>query len=172
MKNVLIVVDMQKDFIDMSLGTKEAEAIVPSVVKLIEEGNFDRIYATMDTHEEDYLETFEGKHLPVEHCIRMSEGWKINEAVDEALMKHDAVYLMKPTFGSLELMRRIEEYEPDSITLCGLCTDICVISNAMLLRAALPETQIKIVKDCCAGVTPEKHEAALEVMASCQMDIV
>lgn len=168
----LIVVDMQNDFIDGALGTKEAVAILPAVKSKIE--NFDgRVIFTRDTHEEEYLSTQEGKNLPVEHCIKDTDGWQINAAL-EALRKEEPVD--KPTFGSValgQLLKAYDTYEEkiESITLIGLCTDICVISNAMLIKAFLPETPISVDAACCAGVTPESHERALDAMAVCQINI-
>lgn len=166
----LIVVDMQKDFIDGSLGTKEAVAIVPNVVKKIEEWD-GCIIATRDTHHQDYLSTQEGKFLPVEHCIKDTEGWQINHDVQTALdKKGDSVQIVdKPTFGSVVLADMLLHGDVSEIELVGLCTDICVVSNALLLKANMPEMPISVDSSCCAGVTPEKHEASLETMRSCQI---
>lgn len=168
---VLIVVDMQNDFIDGSLGTPEAVGIVPRVVEKIRawEGP---VYATQDTHLENYLQTQEGRALPVEHCIQNTSGWQIAPAVSEALGP-DAVRLTKPTFGSRELAGALAELEGpiDEIELIGLCTDICVISNALLLKAFFPEVPISVDAACCAGVTPESHRNALEAMKMCQITI-
>ena len=173
-KKFLIVVDMQNDFIDGALGSKEAEAIVPNVLDRIRacrrEGY--TVIATLDTHSENYPETREGKRLPVPHCIKGTAGWELSPALQEELK--DDRKIEKPTFGSVRLPELVSDLSggcPETIELIGLCTDICVVSNAMLLKAAFPETQIQVRKDCCAGVTPEKHAAALETMASCQMDI-
>ena len=167
----LIVVDMQNDFIDGALGTKEAVAIVPSVKEKIE--NFDgKIIFTRDTHEADYLSTQEGKNLPVEHCVRGTGGWQINAEL-EALRKNEAID--KPSFGSVELAQMLkaenEKEKIESIELIGLCTDICVISNAMLIKAFLPEIPVEVDASCCAGVTPESHQRALDAMAVCQIKI-
>lgn len=168
----LIVVDMQNDFIDGALGTKEAVAILPSVKAKIE--SFDgRVIFTRDTHEEDYLSSQEGKNLPVEHCIKGTDGWQINASLD-ALLKEEPVD--KPTFGSValgQLLKAYDTYEEkiESITLIGLCTDICVISNAMIIKAFLPETSVTVDASCCAGVTPESHKNALEAMKMCQIKI-
>lgn len=175
--NVLVVVDMQKDFIDGSLGTKEAAAIVPAVVEKIRkfEG---KVIATRDTHGEDYLESAEGKHLPVVHCVKDTPGWQINGEVAEALGGKEGVRLIdKPTFGSVELGEYVKqlndtEVPVEKITLAGLCTDICVISNALLLKAYLPEVPIEVDISCCAGVTPRSHEQAAEAMKMCQIEIV
>lgn len=173
MKRLLVVVDMQKDFVDGSLGTKEAVAILPAVKQKIESYPEGTVYATLDTHQTDYLETNEGKHLPVEHCIEGTEGWRIHPEIADSL-RH-AVFVTKPTFGSVKLMEMLKkenEKEPIEIELIGLCTDICVISNALLLKAAMPEINISVDASCCAGVTPEKHAAALETMRSCQIQVI
>ena len=166
----LIVVDMQVDFITGSLGSCDAEAIVPRVAERVRD--FDgRVIFTRDTHFADYLATQEGKKLPVPHCIKGSHGWQISSALDTGR----AVGIIdKITFGSTELARLLKERENEieSITLIGICTDICVISNAMLIKAALPETPLCVVEKCCAGVTPESHKNALSAMAMCQIDIV
>lgn len=178
-KEVLVVVDMQNDFINGALGSKEAEAIVDKVVEKI--AGFDgTIIATYDTHEENYMDTREGKYLPVPHCIRETEGWKLNPNVNAALEKVGYRVVYKPTFGSLELVEIVKNFlrenklsEKDvTITLIGLCTDICVVSNAMLLKANFTEMDIRVDSACCAGVTPEKHEAALETMRSCQIEVL
>lgn len=169
--NVLVVVDMQNDFIDGSLGTKEAVAIVPSVIDKIK--NFEGIVlATRDTHEENYLDTQEGRNLPVKHCIRGTEGWQIRAEIGELI---ESEPIDKPTFGSVKLGERIYEISKrekvESVTLIGLCTDICVISNAMVIKAFLPEVKIIVDSSCCAGVTPESHERALETMKVCQVEV-
>ena len=172
----LIVVDMQNDFIDGSLGTKEAQAIVPAVTERIKALKAEgcAVIATLDTHEENYLDTREGRFLPVRHCIRGTDGWRIRREVRQAL-GDDAVLVEKPTFGSVRLPDIVREMSgpegPEAIELLGLCTDICVVSNAMLLKAAFPETDFTVHADCCAGVTPDKHEAALETMRSCQITV-
>ena len=176
MKKVLVVVDMQKDFVDGSLGSKEAEGIVKAVTEEINK-DYDLILCTQDTHEENYLETNEGKHLPVVHCVRFTPGWQLNKEVEDALFnKEDKVRVItKPTFGSYDLVDILEEYDEKEgvgeITLIGLCTDICVVSNALLIKAAFPEIPIRVRKDCCAGVSPESHEAALLTMKMCQIEI-
>jgi len=169
---ILVVVDMQNDFIDGALGTKEAVAILPAVKTKIE--GFDgRVIFTRDTHEEDYLSSQEGKNLPVEHCIKGSDGWQINESLD-ALRKEEPVD--KPTFGSIALGQLLKAYDTydekiESITLIGLCTDICVISNAMIIKAFLPEIPVIVDASCCAGVTPESHQNALKAMQMCQIKV-
>lgn len=168
---VLVVIDMQNDFIDGALGTPEACAIVPAVVDKIR--NFDGlVLATRDTHGADYLNTQEGRNLPVEHCIKGTKGWELNPEISE-LIKETPID--KPTFGSCELGMRLKELAQheniENITLIGVCTDICVISNAMIIKAFLPEVPVTVVKECCAGVTPESHLRALEAMRSCQIEI-
>lgn len=172
MSELLIVVDMQNDFIDGALGTPEAQAIVPGVVTKMKE--FDGcVLATQDTHTEDYLNTQEGKKLPVEHCIRGTEGWALRPEIAQVLTTEP---IEKPTFGSMGLIdeiRKLQEKETiDSVTLVGICTDICVISNAMLIKAAFPELPVRVEADLCAGVTPESHENALEAMKICQIDVI
>ncbi len=165
--NVLIVVDMQNDFIDGALGTKEAMKIVPRVAEKIKE--FDgTVLFTRDTHETDYLQTQEGRKLPVEHCIRNTEGWQLAPAI-EAL--RTTTPIDKPTFGSIALCEKLKELNPESVTLVGLCTDICVISNAMLIKANFPEIPVLVIENCCAGVTPESHARALEAMKMCQIEV-
>ena len=175
-RKILVAVDLQNDFIDGALGTKEAEAIVPAAAARIREWREAgaEIFATLDTHEANYMETREGKKLPVPHCIRGTEGWQLNPVIREAL--GDCIIVEKPTFGSVRLPDIVREMSgpegPCEIELLGLCTDICVVSNALLLKAAFPEADIRVNSACCAGVTPEKHRAALETMASCQIDIL
>ena len=165
----LIVVDMQKDVIDGALGTKEAQAIVPNVRKKIEEFDGEVIF-TRDTHHKDYLSTQEGRNLPVEHCIEGTAGWEIDKSLQPFCK---GLVVNKPTFGSMALAEEIwERGDAQEITLVGLCTDICVISNAMLLKAAMPEVPIIVDRACCAGVTPQSHENALEAMKMCQITIV
>ena len=171
----LVVVDMQNDFIDMALGTEEAKKIVPAAVKRIVEAkaNGYRILVTKDTHYNNYMDTQEGKRLPVPHCIENTEGWELNKEIAEAV--GDAKCFCKKTFGSTELMEFMkaenEKNPVEEIELIGLCTDICVISNALLLKAALTETEIKVNAECCAGVTPQTHNNALEAMKMCQVTI-
>ncbi len=171
MQKFLIVVDMQNDFIDGALGTAEAVSIVDKVKAKIE--GFDgRVIFTRDTHFADYLTTQEGKNLPVEHCIKGTDGWQIRKELD-ILRKTEAIN--KPTFGSKELGEMLklenEKEELESITLIGLCTDICVISNALLIKVFLPETKIIVDAACCAGVTPDSHKTALNAMKMCQIEI-
>ena len=173
MKRFLIVVDMQKDFVDGALGTREAVAAVPAAVKKIRD--FDgKIFVTYDTHGEDYLRTAEGKKLPVPHCIRGTEGWQFDKSIAAALRDKEYAAVEKTTFGSMDLPRLIEkaaEGEDFSVELIGLCTDICVVSNALLLKASFPEMSVSVDSECCAGVTPQLHEAALATMRSCQIEV-
>lgn len=171
MQNILIVVDMQNDFIDGALGTKEAVSIVPKVKQKIE--NFQgRVLFTRDTHGEDYMDTQEGRKLPVPHCIKGTDGWQIRPELAK-LCKEEPID--KVTFGSSELGALLQEAEQkehvESITFIGLCTDICVISNALLAKAFLPEAQIVVDASCCAGVTPASHKNALEAMKVCQIQV-
>lgn len=173
MKRVLIVVDMQKDFVDGALGSSEAVEIVDTVVEKIR--GFDGpIFVTMDTHDEDYLDTMEGRNLPVKHCIKGTDGWKLNSEVEKALEGKDFIIVEKPTFGSLKLVEMLREYVDCDveIELVGLCTDICVVSNALLLKASFYETPIYVDAGACAGVSPEAHNAALSTMKSCHINVI
>ncbi len=165
MKKTLIVVDMQKDFVDGSLGTKEAVGILENVKKKIEEykNNGDEIIYTRDTHQENYMSTNEGKHLPVIHCIEGTPGWEIYDG----LYVEGSEIVDKPSFGYTGWSK----YSFEQVELIGLCTDICVISNALIIKAFFPEISVSVDAGCCAGVTPEKHEAALETMRSCQVEV-
>ncbi len=173
MKKFLIAVDMQKDFVDGALGTKEAVAIVPAVVEKIKA--FDgMIFVTYDTHFDNYMCTNEGRHLPVPHCIKGTEGWQLDKDVAKALEGKEYTAVEKNTFGSVELPGLIKEAadgEDFTVELIGLCTDICVVSNALLIKASFPEAEIAVDAKCCAGVTPQAHEAALATMASCQISV-
>ena len=173
MRRLLVVVDMQKDFVDGALGTKEALAIVPAVVEKIKSYDAGDVFFTKDTHQKDYMSTQEGSNLPVEHCIEGTPGWELDKEVAKVLRGSKVVN--KPTFGSTDLARMIKGIasgEEIEIELIGLCTDICVVSNALLLKAFMPEVKISVDSACCAGVTPTKHEAALETMRSCQINVV
>ena len=172
MRKILVVVDMQNDFIDGALGTPEALAIVDNVKAKIKEYDKQDIFVTMDTHAPDYLNTQEGKNLPVEHCIKGTEGWLVRSDVAELL--NGANVYEKPTFGSVRLARdlaAIAAEQETEIEIIGLCTDICVVSNALLLKAVMPEVPISVDPACCAGVTPGSHEAALKTMQMCQINI-
>ena len=172
MRNILIVIDMQNDFIAGSLGTPEAAAIVPAVKEKIRSYPPEDVFATLDTHGPDYLQTQEGLMLPVEHCIKGTFGWQLQPELAE-LIREDKRF-EKPTFGSTDLaasVKRMSLEDELEIEIIGLCTDICVISNALMLKAFMPEVRISCDSACCAGVTPEKHEAALETMRSCQINV-
>ena len=167
----LICVDMQNDFIDGALGTKEAEAIVPFVKEKLRKARQEdtEVIFTRDTHFEDYLTTQEGKKLPVEHCIKNTEGWEISREFEVL----DSVIFDKITFGSVELpeyLKKIKDLE--AVELIGLCTDICVISNAMLIKVVFPEITVRVDSSCCAGVTPASHENALNAMKMCQIEVI
>lgn len=197
---VLLLVDVQNDFISGSLANEDAQACIPAIVEKINNFNGDAIFLTMDTHDDNYLETPEGKKLPLKHCIHNTWGWQIDDKVRTAVerKKNEGVkvqYIMKPTFGSVEgvdvdnegnyvtnsslveevfmLESGIQEPIPMEIEICGFCTDICTISNALILKAFTYDfAEITVDSKCCAGVTPEKHKAALEVMRSCQINVI
>lgn len=174
MKNFLVVVDMQKDFVDGSLGTIEAQGIVRNVCEKIK-GFEGEIICTFDTHNENYLDTAEGKKLPVKHCIKGTKGFELDEDVKSALAGKDYTIVEKPTFGSVklpEIIREKAQGEDFTVELIGLCTDICVVSNALLLKANMPEVKVSVDPVCCAGVTPESHEAALKTMQMCQVNVL
>ena len=166
MKKTLVVVDMQKDFIDGALGTKEAVAIVNNVKNKIAmyKENGDEIIFTRDTHQENFMETNEGKHLPVVHCIEGTEGWKIGEGLEV----EGALYIDKPSFGYMNW----KDYDLEEVEIIGLCTDICVVSNALIIKATYPEIKVTVDASCCAGVTPETHKAALTTMKMCQVEVI
>ncbi len=172
MRKILLVIDMQNDFINGSLGTSEAEAIVDRVAEEIRKYPAGDVIATRDTHTEDYLNTQEGRKLPVVHCVEGTSGWELHPQIANALK--NAVVVDKPTFGSrklAEMLEKLAELDELDVTLVGLCTDICVVSNALLIKAFLPETPVRVLADCCAGVTPESHQAALDTMRMCQIEI-
>lgn len=171
MKKLLVVVDMQKDFIDGALGTEEAVKILEPAAEKIrkaKEQGTDIVF-TKDTHHKDYLMTQEGRKLPVPHCVKGTEGWELDGRLKD--LAEGCLVLEKPSFGSLELAALAKDRDYQEIELIGLCTDICVISNAMLLKAALPEAIIRVDPACCAGVTPESHNNALKAMKVCQIEI-
>ncbi|MBQ0004862.1 MAG: cysteine hydrolase [Clostridiales bacterium] len=172
----LVVVDMQNDFVDGCLGTKEAQAISEDIAAMMKEWD-GAVLCTYDTHQEDYLDTLEGHYLPVKHCVKDTDGWQLCPAVEAAAAEVGAVRVMKPAFGSVELPQMIGMMcgfgqKPEEIHLVGVCTDICVISNAMMLKAFCRETPVYVHKDLCAGVTPEQHEAALTAMKPCQIEVI
>lgn len=174
MKHLLVVVDMQKDFVDGALGTAEAVAIVENAAKKIRE--FDgEIFVTYDTHFENYLHTAEGAKLPVPHCIKGTAGWELHPAISESLADKNYTAVEKITFGSTELPKLVKEAVGDEefdVTLIGLCTDICVVSNALILKANFPEKEIHVDAACCAGVTVDTHNAALTTMKMCQINVI
>lgn len=185
---VMVIVDMQNDFVDGALGTKEAQRIVPNIVDKIAKCDENTLVLfTKDTHQDNYLDTQEGKMLPIPHCIENTEGWCINKEIRNAWRNNDSLLtvnsecgmhvtecaIKKPTFGSLDLVELLKKYnyKIESIEIFGVCTDICVISNALLLKANFTEIPITVDASCCAGVTPEKHNHALDVMESCQINV-
>ena len=183
----LILVDLQKDFIDGALGSPEAQAIVPRVVDKINnysDKNNTLVLFTKDTHYDNYMDTLEGSYLPIPHCIENTPGWSINKEISKVVKKHgflsyssDKIInsrVYKNTFGSDDLKAFFEKFKDDieEIEFVGLCTDICVISNVLMARMVLPNTEITVDASCCAGVTPDKHQAALEVMRSCQINVI
>ena len=197
MKKVLVIVDMQNDFVDGALGTPEAQAIVPKVADYIRtHADKDTVLVfTKDTHEVNYMDTQEGKHLPVAHCIKDTYGWELVPAIQEALYDVRDQYhsfdfyppyitdhiVCKPSFGSLDLVNLLYVLDDDTgmqpgdiaeITLMGLCTGICVLSNAMLAKATLPEVPVRVVEECCACVTPDSHKTAIDAMRLCQIEII
>lgn len=181
---ILVVVDMQNDFVDGTLGSEEAKAIVPNVVEKIKECASDNRYAviyTRDTHFKNYMETFEGQHLPVPHCIHMTYGWTINKEVWDASEGATAREVVdKFTFGLHDFpdfiasidVNSFDEWGVESIEIIGVCTDICVVSNAMILKAAYDDIPITVYGNCCAGTSTDAHEAALKVMQMCQIDVI
>lgn len=197
MKKVLVIVDMQNDFVDGALGTPEAQAIVPKVADYIRaHADKDTVLVfTKDTHDVDYMFTQEGKHLPVAHCIKDTHGWELAPAIQEALYdvrnqyhSFDSYFpyitdhiVCKPSFGSLDLVNLLYVLDDDTgmqpgdiaeITLMGLCTDICIFANSVLAKTTLPEIPVRVVADCCAGVTPESHQRALDAMKMLQIEII
>ena len=168
MKKLLIVIDMQKDFVTGALGTKEAVSIVENVIARVQKARKDgeTILFTRDTHDENYLSTQEGTNLPVSHCIKDTDGWQIIDGLYNGELVFD-----KPTFGSVELAKYVRENGFEEAELIGVCTDICVVSNAMLLKAYCPEMKVSVKEDCCAGVTPESHNSAIQTLKSCQVRI-
>ena len=192
MKKVLVIVDMQNDFVDGALGTPEAQTIVPKVADYIRaHADKDTVLVfTKDTHEVNYMETLEGKNLPVAHCIRDTYGWELSPAIQEALYdvrgKYDSCdtyfpymadhVITKPSFGSLDFVNLLyaldDDYGIDEVTLMGLCTGICILSNTMLAKATLPEVPVRVVEECCACVTPDSHKTAIDAMRLCQIEII
>lgn len=175
-RKILIVVDMQNDFITGPLGTPEARAIVPAVVNKIkahvDASEENVVVLTQDTHAPDYLDTLEGQRLPVKHCIFGSVGWKIIDELPDLAPAHQLFSVAKMTFGHTDWGTDLGKLDQYSFELIGVCTDICVVSNALILRAHYPNAQITVDASCCAGSTPERHKAALDVMRSCQIDVI
>ena len=167
MKELLVVVDMQKDFVDGALANPNAQAIVPAVTEFVKNWKGDIVF-TRDTHTADYMNTLEGKKLPVTHCVKGTDGW---EVIDE-LKPYVKKAIDKPVFGSTELGELVKEGAYDEVTLIGVCTGICVISNAVIVRAASPETNVKVIADLCACITPETHQTALDAMKTFQVDVI
>lgn len=170
MRKILVVVDMQNDFVDGALGSIEAQNIIENCVKKIQNYSGE-IFVTYDTHFDNYMETKEGKNLPVKHCVKGTSGWELNESIKDSLKNKKYTEIEKYTFGSLKLPELIGDGEKQ-IELIGLCTDICVVSNALVLKAAFPESEIIVDASCCAGVTKKLHMAALETMKSCQIKVI
>lgn len=176
---ILVVVDMQNDFITGPLGNKECQSVVGNVADIVKSGNYDRIIVTRDTHYKNYHNTQEGRKLPVEHCIINTDGWQIQKDVQDALNtieENKITYLNKITFGSIELSNIIKKLASDNnaiiIDFVGVCTGICVISNAMIVKASAPEADIRIIENACACVTPDSHINAIEAMKMCQIEII
>lgn len=176
MQKIIVVVDMQNDFISGSLGTKEAQEVLPRIVEMIKAQDDDTYYIfTKDTHTKDYLNTPEGKKLPIEHCIKGTWGWQHPDCLAE-LFSGAPYTIEKSTFGSIKLMEELDDMinivDDVEIEFCGLCTDICVVSNALMAKALFPEAKIVVNSQLCAGVTPASHEAALTTMKMCQIDVI
>lgn len=174
MKKILVVVDIQNDFVDGTLGTPEAVAIIDNAAEKIKSFDGD-IFVTFDTHYENYMDTLEGKKLPVPHCIKGTDGWQLNVKIADALKNKSYKTVEKLTFGSVELPELVKEVigdETAEITLIGLCTDICVVSNALLLKANFLDSEICVDASCCAGVTRDTHNAALQTMKCCQINVI
>ena len=180
-RKILVVIDCQNDFITGALRNEEAIKNVPNIVKKIREFNGDAIFYTMDTHEENYLQTNEGQKLPVVHCVKGTDGWKLDSnvqtALDDAKLRNiKVVGVEKPTFGSFDLVeeiKRVSLWADLDIEFVGFCTDICVVSNALMVKAAFyNKATVKVVENCCAGVTPETHFAACKTMQMCQIDVI
>ena len=175
MKKVLVVVDMQNDFVDGALGTPEAVAVVKNVAKKIREFDGDELFVTYDTHYDNYLNTLEGQKLPVPHCIDGTYGHDLNAEIKAALSGKDYKDVIKAGFGSFSISKGLKDRYPGEemeVEFVGLCTDICVVSNVLIMRAGYPNARITVDASCCAGVTPEKHAAALETMRSCQIEVI
>lgn len=173
MKKALVVIDMQNDFITGVLGNEECMKIVPNVVKRVQKAVEDKvdIIFSQDTHQEDYLFTQEGRKLPIRHCIQDTKGWEIIPELEEIAKKNGTVFL-KDTFGSRSMAEYMKDHNYEEIEMIGVCTDICVISNAMTIKSFAPESEISVKESCCAGVTPQSHRTAIEAMKACQINII
>lgn len=177
MRRALVVVDMQNDFVDEKvLGNKECQAVIPKIKNKIEEGNYDVLYITQDTHDENYLNTQEGKNLPVPHCLLETKGWEIVDEIKKSLKKvhesKEVILITKDRFGSTTLAKLISLGNFDEVEFVGICTGICVISNVLVTKTMAPEVKIIVDSDCCACVTKESHETALNAMKACQVEII
>lgn len=174
----LAIIDMQGDFVDGSLGSKDAQRVVPNIVKKIEQEDWNAIVFTRDTHDENYLESQEGKWLPVPHCTYREPGWELVEAIEKAVLKKcegETFFIPpinKPTFGTFEWKDRIRKKECNEIVLVGVCTDVCVVSNALILKAMFPEIRITVDASCCAGTSQTAHACALNTMKCCQVNVI
>lgn len=180
MHKVLVVVDMQNDFTTGVLGNKECEAAISKVIDVIHQGGYDTIFLTRDSHGEDYLDTQEGKKLPVPHCMTGTDGWQIAPGIEKACREEsdNIIYVNKPVFGSIKLGEQLrgiyEKYMQEGVTIdfAGVCTGICVISNVLIAKAECPEAVVRVIAKACACVTPKSHETALEAMKTCQVDVI
>lgn len=175
-KQILVIIDMQNDFVTGALGNAECQATVPNIVALLKNNTYDRVFLTRDTHQDNYMDTQEGKHLPVPHCIEGSDGWQVVPEIANAVADLNPIYVDKPAFGSIQLGTLLkdacEELGADTeITFVGVCTGICVISNVMITKATLPEIPVNVIASCCACVSPESHQTALDAMQLCQVNI-
>ena len=176
-KKILVVVDAQNDFITGVLGNKECNVATNVIADEIRSGKYDDVIFTRDTHDENYLNTQEGKKLPVTHCIKGTNGWEVDARLKDAMKErgvdcNDMTYIDKPTFGYIHWAEQFKDSRVSGIEIIGVCTDICVISNALILKAVLPEIDISVDASCCAGVTPETHRAALTAMKACQVNVI
>lgn len=169
-KSYFVVIDMQEDFVRGSLSNPDAEAAIPNIIRELESNKYTDVLFTLDTHYDNYLETQEGRKLPIEHCKRGTEGWRVVKEFNE-YVDYSVNTFTKDTFGTIDWGKYISS-DVGSITLCGTCTDICVVSNGLILKALYPELEINVIEDCCAGLTPEKHKSAIDVMESCQINIL
>lgn len=179
MNKLLVIVDAQNDFISGALGSKEAQCAVDNIVDLVKNNHYDNVCCTYDVHSGDYFRTLEGKKLPIPHCVCGTKGAELNKKIEEVVYdNYTVIEVDKSTFGAYDLPEVLNDYdavhymEDAEIYVCGFCTDICVISNVLILKAAFPECEISVISDCCAGSTPEMHQKALDVMRSCHVNII